>query len=144
MTCRTASCDSSITITRRWRNRTAGRATEPCCASRQNAAPIQRQLKDPALVEWLDGRIAAGQRYQFRSADSSNTSRMISHFRDSASGAIDVPGAQVPYVQVGDTQLICIAHSDTTDIVAGFNENYISMLRDRVAEQTEVFKQTSL
>jgi DNA phosphorothioation-dependent restriction protein DptH len=96
------------------------------------------------LVEWLEIRVAAGQRYQFRSSDGSNTSRMISHFRDAASGSIDVCGTQIPYLQIGSMRLLCVAHSDTPGASAGFNENYISMLRDRVAEQADPFDQTSL
>lgn len=96
------------------------------------------------LIEWLDTRIVAGQRYQFRSSDSTNTLRMISHFRGSASGAIDVHGTQIPYVQVGGMRLLCVAHSDAPGVNDSFNENYISMLRDCVAEQATVFQQTSL
>ena len=96
------------------------------------------------LIEWLETGIAAGQRYQFRSSDSSNTLRMISHFRNAASGAIDVHGTQIPYVRIAGVQLLCVAHSDTTEVAEGYNENYISMLRDRVAEQSDVFERSSL
>lgn len=96
------------------------------------------------LTEWLETRVTAGERYQFRSSDSSNTTRMISQLRASASGSIDVHGTTIPFLQIGGIRLLCVAHSDTSDVTGGFNENYISMLRDRVAEQDEIFQLTSL
>jgi DNA phosphorothioation-dependent restriction protein DptH len=91
------------------------------------------------LVQWLTSRISPGQRYQFRSSDSGNTHRIITHFRNKASGLINVHGTEITFVEVAGLRLICVAHSDSTDSSAGFNENYISMLRDRVAEQSDVF-----
>ncbi|MDV6032453.1 MAG: hypothetical protein F9B45_20680 [Phycisphaera sp. RhM] len=96
------------------------------------------------LTKWLETRVTAGERYQFRSSDSSNTTRMISQLRASASGFIDVHGTTIPFLEIGGIRLLCVAHSDTPDVTGGFNENYISMLRDRVAEQDEVFQLTSL
>jgi DNA phosphorothioation-dependent restriction protein DptH len=96
------------------------------------------------LTEWLNTRTVAGQRYQFRSSDSDNISRMISHFRSAASGLLDIRGTEIPYLESNNIRLLCVAHSDTQDVNLGFNENYISMLRDRVAEQTDVFERTSL
>jgi DNA phosphorothioation-dependent restriction protein DptH len=96
------------------------------------------------LLQWLTNRIAPGQRYQFRSSDSGNTSRIITHFRNAASGIINVHGTAITYVEVAELKLICVSHSDSTDSSDGFNENYISMLRDRVAEQADVFKGSTL
>ena len=96
------------------------------------------------LLQWLTSRIAPGQRYQFRSSDIGNTSRIISHFRNAASGVINVHGAAITFVEVADVRLICVSHSDSTDSIDGFNENYISMLRDRVAEQSDVFEGSTL
>ena len=96
------------------------------------------------LIEWLNDRMVAGQRYQFRSSDSDNISRMISHFRGAASGFLDLHGTIIPHVQANGIRLLCVAHSDIQDVSLGFNENYISMLRDRVAEQKDVFEGTSL
>ena len=96
------------------------------------------------LLQWLTSRIAPGQRYQFRSSDIGNTSRIITHFRNAASGVINVHGAAITLVEVADVRLICVSHSDSTDSIDGFNENYISMLRDRVAEQSDVFEGSTL
>ena len=96
------------------------------------------------LLQWLTSRIAPGQRYQFRSSDIGNTSRIITHFRNAASGVINVHGAAITFVEVADVRLICVSHSDSTDSIDGFNENYISMLRDRVAEQSDVFEGSTL
>jgi DNA phosphorothioation-dependent restriction protein DptH len=96
------------------------------------------------LLQWLASRIAPGQRYQFRSSDSGNTSRIITHFRNVASGFINVHGTEISFVEVGGLRLICVAHSDSTDPSDGFNENYISMLRDCVAEQSNVFAGSAL
>ncbi|GAA5509133.1 DNA phosphorothioation-dependent restriction protein DptH [Novipirellula caenicola] len=96
------------------------------------------------LTQWLETRATAGERYQFRSSDSSNTTRMISQLHASASSSIDVHGTKIPFLQIGGVRVLCVAHADTTEVTGGFNENYISMLRDRVAEQDDVFKQTSL
>lgn len=96
------------------------------------------------LFEWLRPRIVSGQRFQYRSTDNENTSRLIAHFQNVASGSIDVVGTLIPFVGVGETQLLCVSHSDVSNVNAGFNENYISMLRDSVAEQSDIFNQTSL
>lgn len=96
------------------------------------------------LIKWLDDRITPGQRYQFRSSDSDNTQRMISHLRTIAPQTIDVHGTLIPYVEVAGIKLVCVAHSDTGDVATGFNDNYISMLRDKVAAQVDDFDQTSL
>ena len=96
------------------------------------------------LMQWLKSRIAPGQRYQFRSSDCGNTNRIITHFRSAASGAINVHGTQIAFVEVAALRLICVSHFDSTDSSDGFNENYISMLRDRVAEQSGVFEGSAL
>src|SRR6056297_1041557 len=96
------------------------------------------------LTDWLSARVVAGERYQFRSSDSQNTTQMIRQLHDLKSGVIDVKGTRIPFLDVAGMKLLCVAHSDNHDVNDGFNENYISMLRDRVAEQNEPFDQTSL
>ncbi|EGF24921.1 DNA phosphorothioation-dependent restriction protein DptH [Rhodopirellula baltica] len=96
------------------------------------------------LTDWLSDRVVAGERYQFRSSDSQNTTQMIRQLHDLKSGVVDVKGTRIPFMNVAGMKLLCVAHSDNRDINDGFNENYISMLRDRVAEQSEPFDQTSL
>ena len=96
------------------------------------------------LIEWLRPRTVAGQRFQYRSSDNENTSLLISHFQNVASGSVDVDNTLIPFVNVGETRLLCVSHSDVSNANAGFNENYISWLRDRVAEQSDIFNQTSL
>ncbi len=92
------------------------------------------------LLQWLASRISPGQRYQFRSSDNGNTNRIITHFRNAANGVINVQGTEITFVEVAGLRLLCVAHSDSTDSSDGFNENYISMLRDCVAEQSNVFE----
>jgi DNA phosphorothioation-dependent restriction protein DptH len=96
------------------------------------------------LLQWLTSRIAPGQRYQFRSSDSGNTNSIINHFRDTASGIINVCGTEISFVEVDELRLICVSHSDSSDFSDGFNENYIAMLRDRVAEQSGIFEKSAL
>lgn len=96
------------------------------------------------LLQWLTTRFSAGQRYQFRSSDSGNTNRIIAHFRSAANGAVNVHGTKLPFTDVAGLRLVCVAHSDSADSREGFNENYISMLRDRVAEQSDVFENSGL
>lgn len=96
------------------------------------------------LIEWLRPRTVAGQRFQYRSSDNENTSLLISHFQNVASGSVDIDNTLIPFVNVGETRLLCVSHSDVSNANAGFNENYISWLRDRVAEQSDIFNQTSL
>jgi len=100
-------------------------------------------LKD-LLVSYLGTRIVAGRRYQFRSPDSSNTERLIDQLLNAASDAVDVNGTSIPCLNVNGIRLIFVGHSDDSNSSKTFNENYISMLRDRVAEQAGEFKKTSL
>ncbi|MCC9654586.1 DNA phosphorothioation-dependent restriction protein DptH [Rhodopirellula halodulae] len=96
------------------------------------------------LVSWLDTRVVAGKRYQFRSSDSSNTESLIGELRSAATAVVEVNGTAIPCLEIGDVRLLCVAHSDNPESPNAFNENYISMLRDRVAEQSDEFGNTSL
>ena len=100
-------------------------------------------LKDQ-LVAWLNERIVAGRRYQFRSSDGENTQNLIRAFCTAASDAVEVGDTSIPCIVIGGVRLVCVAHSDDGVSATAFNENYISMLRDRVAEQSDGFENTSL
>ena len=96
------------------------------------------------LVKYLTDEIAPGQRYQFRSPDPGNTNELISNLRQASDSSIDLNGVSLPCITISDTRLICVAHNDDPQIREGFNENYISMLRDKVAAQDDDFGKSAL
>jgi DNA phosphorothioation-dependent restriction protein DptH len=100
-------------------------------------------LKD-LLISWLETRIVAGKRYQFRSSDSHNTERLINVLCAASIAVVEVHGTKLPCLEISGIKLICLSHSDDSASSSAFNENYISMLRDRVAEQAGEFEKTSL
>src|SRR5262249_16921731 len=53
-----------------------------------------------------------------------------------ASGAVQLDGIDLCYLIINKVKLVCVAHLESHDQPGeGFNENYISMLRDAVASQ---------
>ena len=90
-----------------------------------------------SLEQWLESRITAGFRYQYQSPDAKNTRRLFIELRNRATATVNVHGTELPYLQINGTRLVCIAHADSNqDFAEGYNENYISMLRDEVAGQS--------
>jgi DNA phosphorothioation-dependent restriction protein DptH len=88
------------------------------------------------LVQWLAPRITAGFRYQFRSPDTAITHRLMSALHHHAVGSLPLYGTDLPYLGINGVKLIYVAHVDSQNTPdTGFNENYISMLRDEVASQ---------
>ena len=88
------------------------------------------------LKTLLRDRITAGQRFQFRSPDFDNTSSLQRQAEAVAEGHVQLGDVTLPWFDVGSVRLICVAHSEgTNDDSIGFNENYIAMLRDKVAAQ---------
>lgn len=97
------------------------------------------------LKTLLRDRITAGQRFQFRSPDFDNTSSLQRQAEAVAEGHVQLGDVTLPWFDVGSVRLICVAHSEgTNDDSIGFNENYIAMLRDKVAAQVAPFEQSAL
>ena len=89
------------------------------------------------LTEWLENRVNAGSRYQFQSPDSDNTHRLFMALKDLATGIINFKDVELPYVTINGVKLVCVAHAESREqLPEGFNENYISMLRDEIAGRT--------
>ncbi|WP_281647965.1 DNA phosphorothioation-dependent restriction protein DptH [Parendozoicomonas sp. Alg238-R29] len=98
-----------------------------------------------SLEQWLESRITVGFRYQYQSPDAENTRRLFVELRHRASGTVAFKGAQLPYLQINNTRLICIAHAGSNqDFAEGDNENFISTLRDEVAGQSEAMAGSAL
>ena len=88
------------------------------------------------LVQWLAPRITAGFRYQFRSPDTDMTHRLIRELQHRAVGALRLRDTDLSYLVINGVKLLYVPHVDSNSTPgAGFNENYISMLRDEVASQ---------
>lgn len=96
------------------------------------------------LLTWLDGRVIAGQRYQFRSPDPSNTRALFEQYNVESQGSLEVYGTDIPYMEINDIRLLCVAQSDSTEMTSGHNEHFISMLRDQVSSQEGPFDKSAL
>ncbi|WP_422139546.1 DNA phosphorothioation-dependent restriction protein DptH [Endozoicomonas sp. ALC020] len=92
------------------------------------------------LSSWLQDRIRAGSRYQFQSPDADNTSRLFNELKANVTSSITFRGTPLPYIEMGGVRVICVAHAENrVQLQDGFNENYISTLRDEVAGQSGDF-----
>ncbi len=90
------------------------------------------------LIEYLEKRIAPGVRYQFRARNSADASRLFREFQQRTDGDIDLEGVRFRCIMINGTKLICVLQAEIAEKnIGGFNENYISMLRDKVANQNE-------
>ena len=88
------------------------------------------------LSSWLQDRTSAGSRYQFQSPDADNTRRLFNELKANVTGSITFKGTPLLFIEVGGVRLICVAHAENREqLQDGFNENYISTLRDEVASQ---------
>jgi DNA phosphorothioation-dependent restriction protein DptH len=109
-----------------------------------SVAPFEQFLLE-RLKQQLRERITAGQRFQFRSPNFANTAALHQRAEAIADGHVQLGPVNLPWVNVGEVRLICVAHSEATNGSAvGFNENYIAMLRDKVASQAAQFEQSAL
>lgn len=109
-----------------------------------SVVPFERFLIEE-LKKSLAKRISAGQRFQFRSPDFSNTSALYRQFESIAEDSIAFGDVSLRWITVGSVRLICVAHTESqVSENIGFNENYIAMLRDRVASQATPFEQSAL
>ena len=97
------------------------------------------------LTRWLQDSINVGSRYQFQSPDAKNTKRLFKELKSNVSGAISFRGTSLQYLEISGVKLICIAHAENRgQLPDGFNENYISTLRDEVAGQSGEFTGSAL
>jgi DNA phosphorothioation-dependent restriction protein DptH len=102
--------------------------------------PFESYLVD-VFVEWATVKAQPGFRYQFQSPDHTNAENLHAAYLVKASGVIQVPGVDLPFLVCGDTKLIPVLHGENGK---GFSENYISHLRDRVASRTAEFEDCAL
>ncbi|KHN56841.1 cell division protein FtsK [Dickeya fangzhongdai] len=95
------------------------------------------------FIDWVDGIIQAGERYQFKSPDPDNALRLWQAFVSLAEGnQLEIaPGQYIDCLTCNGIQLIPVLHGVTAP---AFTENYISHLRDEVAGRSGVFAQTAL
>lgn len=95
------------------------------------------------FIDWVEGVIQAGERYQFKSPDPENALKLWRAFVSLAEGnQLEITSGQhVDCLSCNGVQLIPVLHG--TEAPA-FTENYISYLRDKVASRSGVFAQTAL
>ncbi|WP_075196928.1 DNA phosphorothioation-dependent restriction protein DptH [Marinobacter sp. C18] len=97
------------------------------------------------LRDWLQERIEAGARYQFKSPDPENTRGLVSELLESRDGVLDVQGQELSYLSINGCRLLVSGHLEQPDVDSGcYTENYISSLRDAVAAQEAPFKNCAL
>jgi DNA phosphorothioation-dependent restriction protein DptH len=99
------------------------------------------------LVSWLSSehQLQAGSRLQFKSPNAENTLKLMLALSSLSDGAIEYKGRSHPYVSVGKLRLLFAGHMETYDVEHGcYSENYISMLRDEIAGQSDGLVGTAL
>ena len=93
------------------------------------------------LRGWLQSRIEAGARYQFKSPDPENTVRLVSELLEQCDGRLRYGEHELSYLQINDVRLLVTGHLEQPDIQNGcYTENYISNLRDTVAAEMPPFE----
>ncbi|WP_449632388.1 DNA phosphorothioation-dependent restriction protein DptH [Rahnella aceris] len=95
------------------------------------------------FIEWVDGIIQAGERYQFKSPDPDNALALWQAFVALSAGnqLTLASGQHIVCIPCNGIQLIPVLHG--TEAPA-FTENYISHLRDQVASRHGLFTRTAL
>ena len=97
------------------------------------------------LRGWLQSRIEAGARYQFKSPDPDNTIRLVSELLEQCDGRLRYGEHELSYLQINDVRLLVTGHLEQPDIQNGcYTENYISNLRDTVAAEMPPFEGCAL
>jgi len=97
------------------------------------------------LRDWLQERIEAGARYQFKSPDPENTAKLVAELSESRDGSFDVDGQELSFLAINSCRLIIAGHLEQPDVQNGcYTENYISRLRDAVAAQDRPFENCAL
>ncbi|EOE1544744.1 DNA phosphorothioation-dependent restriction protein DptH [Providencia rettgeri] len=95
------------------------------------------------FIEWVNGIIQPGERYQFKSPDPDNAVKLWQAFVElSNENQLEIaPGQYLPCLSCNGVQLIPVLHGSEAP---AFTENYISHLRDKVAGRSGVFARTAL
>ena len=97
------------------------------------------------LRDWLKNRISKGARYQFKSPDPENTVALVSELLSNRDGVLSVRDQELSYLDIDGFRLLVVGHLEKHDIQNGcYTENYISYLRDAVAEQSSPFEKCAL
>ncbi len=87
------------------------------------------------LREWLEGRVKAGDRFQFRSTDPENTVKLLQELHETADGHIEDGETNLDYLQVGAIRVLIAGHAEQSDVDAGcYTDNYLAKLRDDVVD----------
>jgi len=99
------------------------------------------------LKHWLENQFlqTIDTRFQFKSPDHHNTIKIIAAMREMSDGSIEYKDVELPYLVIGDKRLLFAGHKEEHSIAEGcYTESYISMLRDAVSSQKEIFENTAL
>ena len=97
------------------------------------------------LRVWLQDRIEVGARYQFKSPDPENTVRFVSKLLENRDGTIELSGQKLSFLSINGYRLLVAGHLELHDVHNGcYTENYISSLRDAVANHTKPFEDCAL
>jgi DNA phosphorothioation-dependent restriction protein DptH len=97
------------------------------------------------LRDWLQSRIEAGARYQFKSPDPENTTGLVSELLTRSDGQLRYGEHELSYLEVNGVRLLVAGHLEQPDLQNGcYTENYISNLRDTVAAQMPPFERCAL
>ncbi|WNJ95914.1 DNA phosphorothioation-dependent restriction protein DptH [Vibrio ruber] len=89
--------------------------------------------------------IKTGFRYQFKSPDSENSSRLYQAMLAHATrNIVTTSGVELPYIELSHCKVVPVVHSEEPELYYGFTENYISHLRDEVSSQSGPLKGCSL
>ncbi len=97
------------------------------------------------LRDWLMQRIERGARFQFKSPDPENTLKLLSQLFFERDGTLEFSGQELSHLRLGRIRLLVVGHQEQCDVLQGcYTENYISMLRDRVAAQEGEFENSAL
>lgn len=88
------------------------------------------------LRDWLQGRVKAGDRFQFRSTDPENTIKLLQELHKAADGYIEDGDTHLDYLQVGAISVLIAGHTEQSDVDAGcYTDNYLAKLRDDVVDK---------
>jgi len=97
------------------------------------------------LRNWLQDRIEAGARYQFKSPDPENTVALVSELLAQRDGFFRHAENKLVYLEIKGIRLLVTGHLEYPDVQnACYTDNYISNLRDAVAAQRHPFEGCAL
>lgn len=97
------------------------------------------------LRGWLQDRIEVGARYQFKSPDPENTARLVSKLLASRDGTLELDGQELSFLSINGYRLLIAGHLEQHDVQKGcYTDNYISSLRDAVANHAKPLEDCAL